>query len=166
MDACKSFFLPGAQLMRVEYSAVTRADRELTWKLFSDWRRWQRFSDIYGDIRWLSGSPWEAGSRMRIVLVRPERTAVDHVIVACAPGERVGWIDHWFGNTMEQWVVFEPRMEGGTRVHTWAEVVGPTTAEDKQRLRERLKSFIELWYSRFCKECDRKHERQSHARLN
>jgi hypothetical protein len=166
MNECKSCFVRGAQLIRVEYSAVTRANRELTWKLFSDWRRWQRFSDIYGDIRWLSGAPWTTGSRMRIVLVRPERTAVDHVIIACAPGNRVGWIDHWFGNTMEQWVVFEPRVEGGTRVHTWAEVVGPTNPGEKQHLRERLKSFIELWYSRFCRECDRKHMQHVQASLN
>jgi hypothetical protein len=166
MQGYKSVFVPGAQLIRVEYSASTRAEPALTWKLFSDWRRWQRFSDIYGDIRWLSGAPWAAGSRMRIGLVRPQRTSVDHVIIACAPGERVGWIDHWFGNTMEQWVVFQPLPESGTRVHTWAEVVGPVTAEEKQRLRERLKSFIELWYSRFCRECDREHEKQSRARLN
>lgn len=166
MQAGKSCSLLCAPLVRVEYSGVTRADCALTWKMFSDWRRWQRFSDVYGDIRWLSGTPWTAGSRMRIVLVRPQRTTVDHVIIACAPGERVGWIDHWFGNTMEQWVVFQPRPEGGTRVHTWAEVVGPTTAADKQRLRERLKSFIELWYSRFCRECDREQEKLSRARLN
>ena len=155
MQGSKSRFVQRAKTVWVEYAAVTRADRTLAWKLFSDFRRWRRFSDHYGDIRWLSGEPWTVGSRLQISLVRPVRTCVDHVITMCSPPEYVAWIDHALGNTMEQWVVFQPRFEGGTRVHTWAEVVGPTTQISGRPIRELLKSFIELWYSRFCRECDR-----------
>jgi hypothetical protein len=154
MQFVKSDIVRRPDPVRVEYAAVTRANRNLAWKLFSDFRRWRRFSDFYGEIRWISGVPWKVGSRLRIELVRPVRTTVDHVIIACSPGEHVGWIDHALHNTMEQWVVFEPRVGGGTRVHTWAEVVGPTTTVGGRPVREVVKSFIELWYSRFCRECD------------
>lgn len=163
MQVSRADFVPRT---RVEYSAETRADRALTWKVFSDWRRWRRFSDFYGDIRWLSGEPWTVGSRLRIELVRPVKTSVDHVITVCSPGECVAWIDHALGNTMEQWVVFEPREEGGTCVHTWAEVAGWASTIAGHPIRSVLKSFIELWYSRFCRECDGIHARERAARLN
>src|SRR5262249_50253887 len=135
MQAAKSHFGHRAGMVRVEYSAETRADRALTWRVFSDWRRWRRFSDFYGDIRWLNGEPWTVGSRLRIELVRPVRTTVDHVITACSPGECVAWIDHFCGNTMEQWVFFKPREEGGTCVQTWAEATGSATAITGRPLR-------------------------------
>jgi len=166
MHNSKSRFVHRADMVRVEYSAKTRADRALAWKLFSDFSCWRRFSDHYGDIRWLSGRPWTPGSRLQISLVRPVRTTVDHVITLCSPPDYVAWIDHALGNTMEQWVVFQPQSEGGTRVHTWAEVVGPTTKVGGRPVRELVKSFIELWYSRFCRECDRLHHKQCHALAN
>src|SRR5437899_9626326 len=118
MVSSKSQFVHASEIVRVEYSAWTRADRETVWKIFSDWRRWQRFSDCYGEVDWLSGTPWMVGSRLRIEMVRPMRMRVDHVITVCSPGECVAWIDHFMGNTMEQWVVFERRPEGGTTVKT------------------------------------------------
>lgn len=153
-------------VIRVEYTAATRAGRALVWKLFSDWRRWRRFSDLYGDIRWLSGKPWVVGSRLSIELIRPVRITVDHVITVCSPGECVAWLDHALGNTMEQWVVFEPRQQGGTQVHTFADVIGPTSTVGGHPVREVVKSFIELWYRRFCRECDRLFERETGLQAN
>lgn len=166
MQAVKSDFVHSSEMVRVEYSAETRADCVLAWRVFSDWRRWQRFSDYYGEIRWLNGKPWAVGSRLRIELVRPVRATVDHVITICSPGECVAWIDHALGNTMEQWVVFEPREEGGTCVQTWAEVAGSASTIAGLPVRNVLKSFIELWYSRFCRECDARYERERASQLN
>jgi hypothetical protein len=72
------------QLLRVEHTVVTRADRELAWRVFSNVEMWPRFSDLYGDIRWL-GEPWMAGSHMNIELKSPVGTVVDHVITVCTP---------------------------------------------------------------------------------
>jgi hypothetical protein len=166
MVSSKSQFVHASEIVRVEYSAWTRADRQTVWKIFSDWRRWQRFSDCYGEVDWLSGTPWMVGSRLRIEMVRPIRMRVDHVITVCSPGECVAWIDHFMGNTMEQWVVFERRPEGGTSVKTWAEVAGLGTIGGGRQVRSLIKSFIELWYSRFCRECDRIHQKACEAVLN
>src|SRR5215472_3678693 len=157
MHTGKSLFVRRSEMVRLEYAAVTQADPALAWKVFSDWRRWSRFSDFYGNIRWLSGEPWMVGSRLQIELVRPVRTTVDHVITVCSPPDCVAWIDHFKGYTMEQWVVFEALAEGGTRVRTWADLVGPNSAEGVP-VRDTIKHFIELWYSRFCSECDGVHE--------
>jgi hypothetical protein len=122
--------------------------------VFSDWQRWRQFSDIYKDIRWIKGQPWQTGSRMKIEIQRPLHTTVDHVIIACSPSEHVAWIDHTMGNTMEQWVLFEPYPEGGTRVYTWAEFTGLTNALDGRPMKELIGAFIRNWYEKFRQACD------------
>ena len=141
-------------MVRVEFSAVTKADRELTWKLFTNIYLWRRVADVYGDIEWRSGRPWKVGSRLKIDLVKPVKTTVDHVITICTPPSTVAWIDHAMGNTMEQWVQFEPTPSGGTLVRTWAELAGTTLFIDGRPVAQVLKSFIERWYAKFCDECD------------
>jgi len=138
----------------LEYTVFTRADRALAWKLFSDFRFWHAFSDIYGPITWTKGKPWTAGSRMRIEIVRPVRAVVDHVITMCSPGEQVAWIDHVLGNTMVQWVTFDTLSDGRTRVHTWAEVTGSTRVVAGVDCSDFLRGFIRSWYDRFCAACD------------
>jgi hypothetical protein len=138
----------------LEYTAFTRADRALAWKLFSDFRFWPVFSDIYGAIRWSKGKPWMAGSRLHIEIVRPVEAVVDHVITVCSPGEHVAWIDHALGNTMEQWVTFDALADGRTRVHTWAEITGTTTIVDGHNVSEFLRGFIRTWYESYCAACD------------
>jgi hypothetical protein len=138
----------------LEYTVFTKADRSLAWKLFSDFRFWPAFSDIYGNISWAKGLPWKAGSRLRIEVVRPVKAVVDHAITICAPGEQVAWIDHFLGNTMEQWVIFDTLADGRTRVHTWAEITGATRDLAGVDLSECLRAFIKGWYDRFCAACD------------
>jgi hypothetical protein len=141
-------------LERLEYSIITKADRCLTWKVFSDWRKWHKFSDIYKDIRWIKGQPWQAGSRMKIEIQRPLHTTVDHVIISCSPPKHVAWIDHTMGNTMEQWVLFEPHPEGGTRVFTWAEFTGMTDMLGGRPMKGLIGEFIRNWYGKFGETCD------------
>jgi hypothetical protein len=144
----------------VEYTAFTRADRALAWKLFSDFRFWPAFSDIYGAIGWSKGKPWARGSRLRIEIVRPVKAVVDHVITICTPTEQVAWIDHVLGNTMEQWVTFDTLPDGGTRVHTWAEITGSTRTIEGHDCSEFLRGFIRTWYDSFCAACDQLAEGQ------
>jgi hypothetical protein len=146
-------------LERLEYVVITKASRHLAWKVFSDWRRWPEFCNIYSGIRWSKGEPWQPGSRMTIEISRPVKTSVDHVIVACIPGEHVAWIDHTMGNTMEQWVLFDRLPEGGTRVRTWAEFTGLTRVLDGRPIKALIAEFIRNWYENFRLACDELAER-------
>ena len=139
---------------KLEYSIITKANRELAWKIFSNWRRWHEFSDIYKDIRWYKGTPWETGSRLRIEIKRPVPAIVDHVIIACSPGKHVAWIDHFFGNTMEQWVVFEVLPDSSTQVRTWAEFTGVTPVLEGRSVKDLVLDFTRIWYDGFRKVCD------------
>jgi len=144
----------------LEYTAFTRADRALAWKLFSDPRFWPAFSNVYGAIRWVQGKPWAPRSRMRIEIVRPIQAVVDHVITICSPGEHVAWIDHVLGNTMEQWVTFDALPDGRTRVHTWAEITGATRTVAGYDCSEFLRGFMREWYDSFCAAADQLAEGQ------
>src|SRR5258707_9478083 len=141
-------------MQRLEYTVLTRANRELAWKVFSDWRLWRRFSDIYGDIQWLKGEPWTPGSRLKIEMVTPVRTVIDHVITVCSPPESVAWIDHALSYSMEQWVTFHPLAGGGTRIHTWIDIVGSTSDVAGCDVRDFLRDFTRKWYDSFGATCD------------
>jgi len=144
-----------SEIARIEHAVFTNAPCDLVWKLFSDWKHWPAFSDIYGSpIEW-KGSPWVPGSRMHFEIVYPVRAKLDRVITICTPPRCVAWINHVHGYTMEQWVLFDPYSGGGTRITTWIELTGPELCPDGQDARALVKALLEKWFANFCHECDR-----------
>src|SRR5260370_8690232 len=112
-------------MFRFQYSVTTKASRKLAWEVFSNWRRWNEFANIYGEVAWREGRPWEAGSRLDIEVLEPVKTVVSHVITNSHPAHKVGWIDHALGVVLAQWVSFEEHPKKGTRVHPWGDIVHP-----------------------------------------
>jgi DNA-binding NarL/FixJ family response regulator len=145
----------GPPLKRFEYSVITKATPEVAWRVFSNLQLWPQFSELYDDIHWTKGEPWQAGSHLSIRAAKPIGVTLDHVITVCVPPERVAWIDHAVGTTMEQWVFFESRPGGGTRVHTWGELTGMMPLITGQTIKDLLLEFTRAWYDRYAVECDR-----------
>jgi len=144
-----------SEIARIEHAIFTKAPCDLAWKLFSDWRRWPEFTDIYGSpIEW-KGSPWSPGSRMQFDIVRPVRAKMDRVITICAPPRCVAWINHVYGYTMEQWVLFDQYAGGGTRISTWIELTGTDLCPNGKDACEVVRGVLEQWFANFCAECDR-----------
>jgi hypothetical protein len=141
-------------MFRFQYSVKTKASRERTWEVFSNWRRWPEFADIYGQLNWREGRPWEPGSRLEIEVVQPVNTVVSHVITNCQPARKVGWIDHSLGVVLAQWVTFEETPEGGTRVHTWGDIVHSGVQIAGQTAEHIITSFTQTWYENFRAACD------------
>jgi hypothetical protein len=145
----------GKIMFRFQYCVNTKASRKLAWEIFSDWRRWNEFADIYGQMSWREGRPWEAGSRLEIEVREPVKTVVSHVITNCQPGHKVGWIDHALGVVLAQWVSFEEHAGKGTRVHTWGDIVHAGVQIAGQTAEQVITSFSETWYENFQSACDR-----------
>jgi hypothetical protein len=139
---------------RFEYSVITKAPRSLAWTVFSDWTLWPKFSSFYDEIRWTKGDPWQEGSRLTITTAFPIRITLDHVITSCVPAEKVSWIDHAIGITMEQWVFFDSLPDGGTQIRTWGEFTGITAVVAGRRVKDILLEFTRTWYTRYATECD------------
>jgi hypothetical protein len=88
-------------VFRFQYTIVTKAARKLAWEVFSDHRCWNSFANIYGEIRWREGRPWQAGSRLEIELVHPFRGVIEHVLTSCTlpatglAGLTMPWAQPW-----------------------------------------------------------------------
>jgi hypothetical protein len=140
-------------MARFEYSVTTKASPALAWFVFSDLHRWNNFANVYGELRWRDGNPWEPGSRLKIEILRPVNAVIDHVITTCVPGKKVGWIDHAIGVALAQWVTFEQRQEG-THIHTWGEVIHSGITIGGRTIEELLSSFTRTWYESFRIACN------------
>lgn len=139
---------------RFSYEVMVKAGPQLAWEVFSDWRRWHTFSNVYGRLEWTTGQPWTVGSRLSIEVLRPVHTVIDHVITHCDPAERVGWIDHALGVTVEQWVSFEPKNESGTLVRASGEIVGSEPELNGSSLQQFFQEFTRDWYQAYREVCD------------
>lgn len=139
---------------RFQYRVTTKASPRLAWKIFSDTRRWNSFANVYGELRWREGQPWEEGSRLQIELLKPVNTVIDHVIITCKPGERVGWIDHALGVAIAQWVTFEQHSGNPTCVHVWGDIVHSGAKIAGRTVEHLVTAFTETWYENFCRMCD------------
>jgi len=139
---------------RFEQSVITLASPRLAWEIFSDWTLWPQFSDHYDTIRWTKGEPWQEGSRLSITTRLPIPVTLDHVVICCVPAEKVAWIDHALGTSLEQWVFFDPQ-PGGTLVRTWAEFTGLMPMIAGQTIKEVLTEFTRTWYTRYAAACNR-----------
>jgi len=141
-------------MFRFQYSVLTKAEPALCWDIFSDFSRWNSFAKVYGSIEWREGVPWHAGSRLEIEILRPFESRIEHVITSCTPGHRVGWIDHAMGAAMAQWVTFEGMEKGGTRIHTWGDLVHSGRPIAGRQAEELITSFTRVWYENFRAVCD------------
>ena len=140
---------------KFRHEVVTKASPTLAWEVFSNWRRWHTFSNIYGSLEWAQGTPWTEGSRLRIEIVRPLHMYIDHVITFCEPANKVGWIDNAFGVVLEQWVTFQKTVDGVTRVTVVSEMVGGESINIGGRnAMDLLEDFTRTWYENYRTVCD------------
>lgn len=149
--------LPHSQLgegfHRVEYAVTSIAPVDLCWDTYVDWRNWPKFHSWYGKIEWKSGQPWTRGSHLSIEITTPIHLDIEHVIIKFVPKQRIAWLDHTGFVTVEQWVSFTATAENGTRVETWADIVGPPTIKGLLTL-PLFKQFTKKWYNRYAEYCD------------
>ena len=91
---------------------------------------------IYQEAVWVEGQPWQAGSRLRYLLLKPVRTSISAVVAAISPPRSVDILNHALGVTAEQHVSFGPDLKGGTRIRLIMTLVGQSTGLSESELRE------------------------------
>jgi len=144
-----------SEIARIEHAVFTKASCDLAWKVFSDWKRWPSFSNIYASPLEWKGTPWSPGSRLQFKISHPIRTKVDRVITFVTPPRCVARINQVHGYTMEQWVLFDPFIGGGTKVTTWIELTGGDLPAELRETKELLNTILANWFANFSFECDR-----------
>ena len=96
---------------------------------------------IYTEFVWTQGSPWQAGSRLRYVIVKPVSTTISAVVTAISSPRAVTILNHALGITAEQHVAFGPDLKGGTRIRMTMVLVGKSQELSESEVRQAV-TFI------------------------
>lgn len=105
-----------------EFEIVLNCPLALVFPIYTDIERWCN-RNVFGEIRWVKGRPWEEGSRLRIETRVPIRSTVDQVVQHFSPNESVSYLSHVFGITCETRVTFQKGF-GGTDRDSRRDAVG------------------------------------------
>lgn len=109
-----------------EFQVVMDCPLETVFTIYVDTDRW-RHRGVFGDIRWVQGTPWEEGSRLRIETLSPIRATVDQVLQHFERNHGVAYISHVFGMTCETRVTFTPVSVAQTVIRVSMQLVGTTS---------------------------------------
>jgi hypothetical protein len=118
-------------LSPVEYSVTIPVSVDAAFHAFQDLNRLLH-RGIYQEASWTEGKPWEVGSRLRCVVIKPIQTTIFAVVSSLSPPRAISLLNHALGIVADQQVTFGPDLKGGTRVRMTLEFVGqPTELPEK-----------------------------------
>jgi hypothetical protein len=106
-----------------QFQVVLECPLETVFAVYTDIVRW-RNRNIFGDIQWVQGKPWEEGSRLRIETRVPLRSSIDQVVQHFSPLESVSYISHVLGITAETRVTFQRVSNSQTTIYVGMQLVG------------------------------------------
>jgi hypothetical protein len=110
----------------IEYSITVPVPVDVAFLAFQNLDRLLH-RGIYEEARWIEGAPWQVGSRIRYVTIKPVPATVGAVVTAISPPRSVDLLNHALGVTAEQHVSFGPDLHGGTRIRMTMALVGKST---------------------------------------
>jgi hypothetical protein len=128
-------------LPRVEYSVTVPVSVDAAFQAFQDLERLLH-RGIYDAASWVEGVPWQVGSRLRYVVVKPVPATVSAVVTSISPPRAIGLLNHGLGVTAEQNVSFGPDLKGGTRVRVIMEFTGKSSDLSESAVQEAIAFLI------------------------
>ena len=147
--ACDSFGV----MQSFDFQVVLNCPLETVFSIYADVDRW-RNRNLFGDIQWVQGRPWEEGSRLRIETRVPIRSTVDQVVQHFSPNESVSYISHVFGITCETRVIFTPVSVSQTAIHVVMQLVGTTSRALGFALEPAITKATRGFFEELKKECE------------
>jgi hypothetical protein len=124
-------------LPRVEYSVTVPVSVDAAFQAFQDLGRLLH-RGIYDEASWVEGVPWQVGSRLRYVVVKPVPATVSAVVTSISPPRAIALLNHGLGVTAEQNVSFGPDLKGGTRVRMIMEFIGESSDLSESAVQEAI----------------------------
>ena len=136
-----------------EFQIVLDCPLETVFAIYIDTDRW-RNRNLFGDIRWVQGLPWEVGSRLRIETRSPIRSTVDQVLQRFEPKESVCYLSHVLGMTCETRVTFTPVSVQRTALNVSMELVGRASRALGFALEPAIARATKGFFEELRKECE------------
>jgi hypothetical protein len=127
-------------LPRVEYSVTVPASIDAAFLAFLHLARLLH-REIYDEASWVEGVPWQVGSRLRYVILKPVPATVTAVVTSISLPRSISLLNHALGITAEEHVTFGSDLNGGTRVRLTMDMVGKTTELSEDAIHEAV-TFI------------------------
>jgi hypothetical protein len=126
---------------------------ETVFAIYVDTERW-RNRNLFGEIRWVLGKPWDEGSRLRIETRSPIKTTVDQVVQHFKAKESVSYISHVLGITCETRVTFTPVSPSQTAVNVVMQLVGTASRALDFALAPAITKATKGFFEELRKECE------------
>jgi hypothetical protein len=136
-----------------DFQIVLKCPLETVFSIYVDTDRW-RNRNLFGDIRWVQGKPWEEGSRLRIETRVPIRSNVDQVVQHCSPNESVSYLSHVFGMTCETRVIFTAVSVHETAINVVMQLVGTPSRALGFALAPAITKATKGFFEELRKECE------------
>jgi len=140
-------------MQRIEFEVVLKSPLETVFATYVDTDRW-RHRNLFGDIRWVKGKPWEEGSRLRIETQVPISSTIDQVVQQFQPNESVVYLSHVFGITCETRVTFAAVSENQTVINVSMQMVGITSRTLGFALEPAIAKATRGFFEELRKECE------------
>ena len=147
--ACDSFVV----MQSFDFQVVLNCPLETVFSIYADLDRW-RNRNLFGDIQWVQGRPWEEGSRLRIETRVPIRSTIDQVVQHFSPNESVSYISHVFGITCETRVIFTRVSVSQTAINVVMQLVGTTSRSLGFALEPAITKATKGFFEELRKECE------------
>jgi hypothetical protein len=122
-------------LPHIQYSVTVPVSVDAAFLAFQDLRRLLN-RGIYEEASWVEGAPWQVGSRLRYVVIRPIPCTITAVVNSISPPRAITLLNHALGITAEQHVTFGPDLKGGTRIRMTMNLVGTSTQLSERDVHE------------------------------
>lgn len=140
-------------MQRFQFEVVLKSPLEIVFSIYVDIERW-RNRNLFGDIRWVKGKPWEEGSRLRIETRFPIPSTVDQVVQQFHPKDSVVYLSHVFGITCETRVTFAAISEKETAINVSMQLVGITSRSLGFALEPAIAKATKGFFEELRKECE------------
>jgi hypothetical protein len=136
-----------------DFQIVLNCPLETVFAIYVDTERWCN-RNLFGEIRWVQGKPWEEGSRLRIETRSPIRTSIDQVVQHFKANESVSYLSHVIGITCETRVTFTPVSASQTAVNVVMQLVGTASRALDFALAPAIKKATRGFFEELRKECE------------
>ena len=127
-------------LPRFEYSVRVPVSVDAAFHAFQDLNRLLH-RGIYQEASFVEGKPWEVGSRLRYVVIKPVQATVSAVVNSLSAPRAISLLNHALGVTVEQHVTFGPDLQGGTRIRVTMDPIGESEELPEATIQEALEFF-------------------------
>lgn len=142
-------------LPRIEYSVTVPVSVDAAFQAFQHLERLLH-RGIYDEAAWVEGKPWQVGSRVRYVVVRPVRAIVSAVVSSISPPRAISLLNHGAGVTAEQNVSFGPDLQGGTRVRMTVDLIGTSPEMSENALHQAVTFVVQDALDTMAELCQRR----------